>query len=706
MDICLVTAPTIAEFADPAESTSEAVEQAASEPQLGILNLAAILEARGDVPRVVNLNRAYLGYSDSVGEPRPSEFAEFAAQAIVTNNASTYGFSSICSSYPLTIRIAKILKALRPDSTILLGGPQASVVDMQTLAAFPFVDLVLRGEAERTLPQLLDQLEGERRLDQVPGLTYRLGSHPHRNANASVIEDLDALPSPAYHLTGELRGANKATLELGRGCPFACTFCSTNDFFRRNFRLRSPERVLREMRMIAAAYSIRDFELVHDMFTVDLRRVAAFCEAMIASGEKFTWSCSARTDRINEELLDLMARAGCRGIFFGVEAGSQRMQKIIDKHLDPERAEELIDATERAGISSTVSLITGFPEETWDDLRQTIRVFMHSVRCPKSQPQLNLLAPLAETPLYSKHRNELILEELCSGMSHQGRSNSDEDSQLIRNYPEIFPNFYAIPTPHLDRSSLLELREFALMGAARFRWLLTAIDQNTAGMLDFFLQWRSFRRQKRPELAGFGLRHYYRTDTFQGDFLSFVRSHEAGSTQAIEALLDYEDTARHATSAVDSRTNPTGNLVAPGTALQRSDRPLRKKRVSVIELNCDIQRLVDALKVRSKPVWERGAHFYVTREVSAGIDRLDRVSDWMARLLRLCNGRRRIDEIVIRLSANLPEVEEPLRNYACVRLLSGAHAQNLIDIYRSASATENKRDRVASQRNHSGALAP
>ena len=317
MDICLITAPTVAEFGDLAEITSESVVQAASEPQLGILGLAAVLEERGDAPRIADLNRTYLGYSQSVGRSQLSEFTEFAAQAIAANNTSLYGFSSICSSYPLTIRIAKTLKALRPESTILLGGPQASVVDMQTLAAFPFVDLVLRGEAEHTLPQLMNQLEGERRLDQVPGLTYRLDSRPHRNANASVIEDLDALPSPAYHLTGELHGADRASLELGRGCPFACTFCSTNDFFRRNFRLRSPERVLRDMRLIAAEYSIRDFELVHDMFTVDYRRVAAFCEAMIASGDQFTWSCSARTDRINEELLDLMARAGCRGIFFG-----------------------------------------------------------------------------------------------------------------------------------------------------------------------------------------------------------------------------------------------------------------------------------------------------------------------------------------------------------------------------------------------------
>ena len=259
------------------------------------------------------------------------------------------------------------------------------------MASFPFVDLVLRGEAEHTLPLLLDQLEGERRLDQVPGLSYRVDAQTRRNSNAPVIENLDALPSPAYHLTDDLHGVDTAALELGRGCPFACTFCSTNDFFRRNFRLRSPGRVLRDMRMIAARYSIRNFELVHDMFTVDRQRVAAFCEAMIASGDGFTWSCSARTDCVDEELLELMARGGCRGIFFGVESGSERMQKIIDKGLDPRRAEQIIDATEQLGIQSTVALITGFPDETWEDLRQTIRIFMHSARCPKSHPQLNVL---------------------------------------------------------------------------------------------------------------------------------------------------------------------------------------------------------------------------------------------------------------------------------------------------------------------------
>ncbi|WP_084080785.1 cobalamin-dependent protein [Edaphobacter aggregans] len=90
---------------------------------------------------------------ESAGGADAGGFAEAAASLVAAKDAEVCGFSSICSSYPLTIRIAKAVKAMRPQTTILLGGPQASVVDMSTLTAFPFVDLVLRGEAERTLPQ-------------------------------------------------------------------------------------------------------------------------------------------------------------------------------------------------------------------------------------------------------------------------------------------------------------------------------------------------------------------------------------------------------------------------------------------------------------------------------------------------------------------------------------------------------------------------
>jgi radical SAM superfamily enzyme YgiQ (UPF0313 family) len=677
MDVCLITAPTAAEFQTPDEFSSAAVQAVSNEPQLGILSLAAVLEQRGDRCRIVNLNQLFF---DHVNRTDARTFAAAASSVIAGIQADVYGFGSICSSYPLTIRVAEAVKLRQPASTILFGGPQASVVDVHSLAAFPFIDLVLRGEAELTLPVLLNELETAQLLETVPGLTYRHQGQVRRNPNAPVISDLDSLASPAYHLTGELRGATIAALEMGRGCPFACTFCSTNDFFRRKFRLRSPERILRDMRAIAATYGIREFGLVHDMFTVDRRRVEAFCDALLASGEGFRWACSARTDSVDEELLDRMRRSGCTSIFFGVEAGSERMQKIIDKGLDPRRSKEIIDAAEVVGIHTTVSLIMGFPEETRDDLRQTVGMFLHSVSCPQSTPQLNLLAPLAETPIYWKHRHELVLDELCSQMSHQARNQDEADLELIRRYPEIFPNFYLIPTPHLDCKSLIELREFALMALSRFRWLLCALDQASPGFLDFFDQWRAHRVSLHPALSGSDLRHYYRTEQFRDDFLEFLRGHLLSTTDTVAALLDYHEALRL------SHRNKIQLLRAgqlpTGARLRWTDIPVRKESIRVVELAYDLQLVIDALKQRAAPVWDRGPHFYVTREDSPGIDRLHRVSNWVGHLLSVCDGHRTIRQVVDHVWPQVPDLEESVREYALIELLRGIHAQELIAIHR------------------------
>ena len=686
MHVCLITAPTAAEFQEPEEFTSVSVQDVSGDPQLGILSLAAVLEQRGDLCRIVNLNRFFLEYANAGGAHRVRDFASAAAELISGAEAEIYGFGSICSSFPLTIRIAQAVKAVRPRSTIMLGGPQASVVDVHSLAAFPFVDLVLRGEAELTLPILLDQLARERRFEQVLGLTYRDHGQIRRNPNAPVISDLDSLPSPAYHLTDELTGAQSAALEVGRGCPFACTFCSTNDFFRRKFRLRSPERVLGDMRDIASRYGIREFGLVHDMFTVDRRRVEAFCDAMLESGDGFKWSCSARTDCVDEALLEHMHRSGCHAIFFGVETGSARMQEIIDKHLDPRRAEKIIDAAEQLGIDTTVSLIIGFPEETPDDLRQTLRMFVHSARCPRSAPQLNLLAPLAETPVYWKHRHELVLDELCSDVSHQGRNQNEADVELIRRYPEIFPNFYLLPTPQLDRKSLIELREFTLMATVRFRWLLCALDQTTPDFLDFFEEWRGYRAGLGRALSGPDLRQYYRTEQFREDFLAFVHGHPVGGTELVAALLDY-----HQALMLSNRQNtvalPPADLLKKRDRLRWTDIPVREKNTRVLELACDLQLVVEALKKQDVPCWKRGQHFYTTREFSPGVGRLHRVSNWVGWLLMACDGNRTIQQVVEYLSSRIVEVDESEREYVLVRLVDGAHAQGFIDIYRLKSGS-------------------
>lgn len=682
MIVCLISAPTATEFRDFDELSSESVRWVSSQPQLGVLSLAAIVENRGDDLHIVNLNQVYLDCSNAVQHSALGDFAEAAAAEIGMRDADLYGFSSICSSYPLTIRIAQAVKKIRPSSIILLGGPQASVVDLDTLAAFPFVDFILRGESECSLPMLLDHLEDQRRLEQVPGLSYRSNTRPCRNPDARVIDNLDELPMPAYHLTGELKNLTTATLELGRGCPYACTFCSTNDFFRRKFRLRSPERVLLDMRSIAAEYSISDFELVHDMFTIDRRRVVEFCEAMIGSGENFTWSCSARTDCVDEELLEIMARAGCNGIFYGVEVGSAKMQRIINKDLDLERAKEIIDNTERLGISATISTIVGFPDESWQDVKETVGIYMHAARCANSSPQLNLLAPLSETPIHSKYKDSLILDELCSDMSHQGQSQHEADLRLIRNYPDIFPNFYLLPTPYLDRDCLLELREFALNAIKRFRWLAVAIDQNTSGIADFFLAWRERRIALHPGMKGMDLRRYYRSEEFRSCFLTFVGQHPAAKCASVQTFLDFEDAVVDAGSA-DKAVDPPGSPVALGFELWWSDIAVKRAGTTLIEFSGDIQAAIDGLRSRSDSTPARARRFYVVGRS----DRVEEVSDWVACVLRNCDGSRTVKQVVKRLTDDLREVDESVSEYVFVRLLQGAWAKGFIDIYRPCLGT-------------------
>jgi radical SAM superfamily enzyme YgiQ (UPF0313 family) len=688
MHLCLVSAPTVTEYQSPDEWSSQAVRSTASRSQLGILSLAAVLERLGDRPDIVDVNDAYLRFVEASGGSSSPNLAEFLAHAIVENEADLYGFSSICSTYPLTVRVAKSVKKLRPKATILFGGPQASVVDVSTLTAFPFVDLVLRGEAEITLPLLVGELEAQGQPDQIAGLTFRDGSIVRRNGNAPVIADLDNLPSPAYHLSRCLEGSRNASIELGRGCPFSCTFCSTNDFFRRNFRLRSPARVLQDMRDIAAKYSITDFELVHDMFTVDRRRVTEFCEAMIASGEGFTWSCSARTDCVDERLLDLMARSGCRGVFFGVEAGSRRMQKIIDKHLDPQRAEEIIDVAEKLGMNTTVSLITGFPEETWDDVRETLRIFMHSARCLHSSPQLNILAPLAGTPIYSAHKQQLVLEELCSDMSHQGLSQNDADLDLIRKHLEIFPNFYLLPMQNLDREILLELREFLTVAAECFRWLLSAIDQSVVDILGFYLEWRTHRLSLRPDLVGSVLRRYYVGKDFRSDFLAFVREHTVCKYQMIPTLLSAENALRQSTRT----TQQSGQQIHPDQPLRWSDVPSTTKFSDIVELQYNLQDIVESLKSRANLPLQHDRTFYAIREVSNGDRSLTKVSGWLAALIRACDGTRTIEEVVTQLSFDIPEVKDEVKSYVFVKLLQGAQTQGLVAIHRT-NRTESGSDK-------------
>jgi radical SAM superfamily enzyme YgiQ (UPF0313 family) len=522
MKVCLVGAPTAHEFDDRAMAEGDALRAIAEHAPLGVLSLAAVLEERGLHPEVVDLNRLYYDFRHT-NERNENDFGRFAAYYFRERQFDFVGFGSVCSSYPVTLRIACEVKRQQPASIVAFGGPQASAVDVATLEAYSPIDLVVRGEAEATLPELLEALSEDRQPDDIPGITFRRDGKIVRTPDAGGITDLDSLPFPAFHLLPDMGTCRFMPLELGRGCPFACTFCSTNDFFRRRFRLKSPARMLEEMRRVKATYGIDTFELVHDMFTVDRKRVAAFCEALLESSDKFYWGCSARTDCIDEELIELMASAGCRGIFFGIETGSARMQKIIDKRLDLVDSAARVRACDKSKIKTAVSLIVGFPEETQDDLRSTVGFFMDSLRYDHADPQLVILAPLAGTPIHRQHKENLFLEDADSDMSYRGWDQGPEEKKMIAEHPDIFPNFYSVPTLFLDHEFLKELRDFLLNGIKTARQLLRELRLAGADMLYVFEEWRAWRRNGKADLARNDLAAYYASDSFPQDLFEFVK---------------------------------------------------------------------------------------------------------------------------------------------------------------------------------------
>jgi len=417
------------------------------------------------------------------------------------------------------------------------------------------------------------------------------------------------------------------------------------------------------------------------MFTVDRKRVIDFCTAMANSDTGFTWSCSARTDRVDDKLLEEMKRAGCCGIFYGVETGSARLQQTIHKNLDIPNVEKVIDQTERLGIRSTVSLITGFPDETLDDLRQTVSIFFHSARCARSKPQLNLLSPLAGTPLYLRHSAGLVLEEMCSEMSHQGVSQDSDDMNLIRSYPKIFPNFYRIPTPHLDAKLIFELHEFLMASVERFRWLLVALDYVSTDILTFFRDWKAHRVTLRPDLAGPALRIYYQRAEYRCDFLVFLHSHAVYNSAVIASLVEMEE-AIGLGSPTELEPIRYGRLLAQGAPILLGDIPERSEDTRVLKLSVDMQSMIEDLKSRIEPKLKLGKYWYVTDKSHSGKLRLNGISDWVGELLGACDGLRTVEEVRRAWYKNVSGVEERSLEYVFLRLLVDLQGRRTIRIRR------------------------
>ncbi len=583
------------------------------------------------------------------------------------------GFSTICSSYPLTIRIARRVRLAHPDATIVFGGPQASAVDIATLEAFPFVDLIVRGEADESLVQVMRTGVRSPALAFVPGITFRSGGSIVRNPESPLVTELDALPFPAFDLLPGMESLSAFPLELGRGCPFACTFCSTNDFFRRRFRLKSPEAVIGQMKTANRSYGVTNFDLVHDMFTVDRKRVAAFCQAMLDSGEPFHWACSARTDCIDDDLIAAMHRAGCRSVFFGVETGSPRLQRAIEKDLDLVDAAARIGSCAAADIQTTVSLITGFPEETDEDLWLTAGFLMDAARYERVDAQLHIVAPLAGTPLHNRFRGKLISDDAHSDISYQGWKQDKADTDLIAAYPDVFPNFYGVPMIAGDRRRLKRLRDFVMYGLRWFRGVMVALHQSRGGIRGVFEAWETAF----PALAMDGEERgsYYASAGFRRDFAHYVRSRYLRgdeSDASLAAILQLEQGMSEPAPIPVRRARRSSRKIMPPI-------PLPAPGVRLLDFDVDVASILDHLRRGDGlPAAPKRRMTIATRERKpAGTDVLE-LTPLSASFLKLCDGRT-LDGVAAGLQFDT-ELEGLGREVVCAMTFEELSRQRLLTV--------------------------
>lgn len=369
------------------------------------------------------------------------------------------------SMIPPALECAGAVRALSPALPLVWGGPHPSLLPEQTLA-HPLVDYVVINEGDQTIMELVDALQGRRPLESVQGIGYKVDGAPVLTEPRPLLEDLDALPLPPYHLLEVSRysalsvdGLPSLDIVTSRGCPFSCGFCSTPVTSNRRWRPLSVERVLDNIELLYHNHGIRTFYFVDDNFMVDLRRVERLLNMLNERGLHIFWGTQGvRIDTVNimtPAFLDLLERSGCKELSIGVESGNPDTLKMIDKRI---RVEDVLAANEKIhgrDIAIKYNMIIGFPGESLQDAKNTIDLAIRLYdRNPHAWFPFNIFTPFPSTPMFRKAVEQGFnapgkLEEWAKLESvgwekHFNHWLSPEDNEALKSIN--FTSYLAFPT--------------------------------------------------------------------------------------------------------------------------------------------------------------------------------------------------------------------------------------------------------------------
>lgn len=431
-------------------------------PPIGLMYVAAALEKAGF--KVQMLDNYLMKKS-----------TEEIKQLITQVNPEIVGITCGSATYPRCVETSKAIKQAKPDCKIVVGGWHASYMP-DSLLANPEIDYVVMGEGERAISELAAAITNgnEKAAASIAGVAAKRNGENIKNP-PKYIENMDEIPYPARHLlplelydrTIEYLDAKPAdVMSISRGCVFNCGFCETRKLWGNICRGFSPKRVIGEIEDLQSRYVTKGIYFINDNFTLRKKETAELCNLMIENKLDLEWVCDTRVDLVNDELLSLMSKAGCKTIWFGVESASTKILQRIGRNTTPQEVETAFKLCRKNGIKTACSFMLGLPDETLKDMEDSLKF------AKKLNPdwcQFNTFIAYPDSRLYNElleKGNYVKLDEFLLSVK---TDEFDYDS-LMMVQRRFFKEFHMAPKQILKRIRREGAVNFAkrrLMGGTR-----------------------------------------------------------------------------------------------------------------------------------------------------------------------------------------------------------------------------------------------
>lgn len=357
-------------------------------PSLGLAYIASVLERAGH--KVYYLDCSAERYT--VGDMKE-----------VLSGYQNFDFIGFTATTPLVnnaLAIAKIAKNIFPAAKIVFGGTHPSVMPDEVLS-YSQVDFVVIDEGEETMKELV----GGQPIKKILGLCFKQDGRIIKNSPRSLIDNLDIIPPPAYHLlpmgryypaVGSYKRLPAMILFATRGCPGRCNFCYRT--FRGALRKRSARNIIDEIKILQQNYNIKEIAFYDDTFTLFKDVVREFCDIIIKEKINITWSCFTRVDHADGELLKAMKKAGCHLILFGVESADEQILANINKRISLAQVAQAVKTARKIGIETRASFMFGNPGENEETIKKTIDF---AIKLDTDEAQFNITTAYPGTELFS-----------------------------------------------------------------------------------------------------------------------------------------------------------------------------------------------------------------------------------------------------------------------------------------------------------------